>query len=420
VKILLSAYACEPDKGSEPGVGWNVARALARSHEVWVLTRANNRAAIERELARAPMPGLHGVYYDLPPWARWWKWRQRGVHLYYYLWQMGAVIAARRLHREVRFDLVHHVTFAKYWTPSLVSLLGVPFLWGPVGGGESIPFTFRRDIGPRGVLVEALRDLGRWLGEHDPLVRLTARRSAIALASTPDTARRLRMLPIRRVHILSQLGLPTEELDALACQPLPADDPVRFLSIGSLCWWKGFHLGLQAFAKADVLHAEYWIVGDGPERARLQRLAAALGVAPRVRFWGALARADVLRKLAESHVLVFPGLRESGGAACLEAMAAGRPVICLSLGGLAVQVTEDVGFAVPAHDPDQSVRDMAEAMRHLAYDEHLRQRMGGAGKDRCRERYCSEDKAVLFDRVYRDVVGETGTFGFVDGVINST
>jgi hypothetical protein len=76
--VLLSAYACEPGKGSEPGIGWNLARHLAEHHEVWVLTRTNNRPAIEAELARNPVPGLHFVYHDLPPWARFWKRGQRG------------------------------------------------------------------------------------------------------------------------------------------------------------------------------------------------------------------------------------------------------------------------------------------------------------------------------------------------------
>ncbi|MGB8801257.1 MAG: hypothetical protein WCC97_11250, partial [Candidatus Acidiferrales bacterium] len=62
LKILLSAYACEPDKGSEPGVGWNHVKQAARFHDVWVLTRSNNRASIERALATEPMPNVHWIY----------------------------------------------------------------------------------------------------------------------------------------------------------------------------------------------------------------------------------------------------------------------------------------------------------------------------------------------------------------------
>jgi hypothetical protein len=150
MKVLLSAYACEPGKGSEPGVGWNMAQALARHHEIWVLTRANNRLAIERELARVARPTLHFAYYDLPVWARWWKRRTRGVQLYYYLWQIGVYRVAQRLHRAIGFDLIHHATFGKYWVPSVLSLLPVPFVWGPVGGAESAPKAFWGHFSLRG------------------------------------------------------------------------------------------------------------------------------------------------------------------------------------------------------------------------------------------------------------------------------
>ena len=179
LRVLISAYACEPYKGSEPGVGWNVAREVAKHHEVWVLTRANNRTVIETELLRNPVPGLHFVYFDLPRWARWWKRGRRGLHVYYYLWQLGAYSVARRLHQEVRFDLTHHVTFVKYWAPSLLVLLPIPLIWGPVGGGESAPLAYRRDFSIRGKIHEIARDLARALSERDPLVCLTARRSAM-------------------------------------------------------------------------------------------------------------------------------------------------------------------------------------------------------------------------------------------------
>src|SRR6266511_405878 len=90
LKVLISVYACEPDKGSEPGVGWNWVKQIARFHEVWAITRANNRDPIERELAKQPMPNVRWVYFDLPKWSRFWKKGPRGVHLYYYLWQIGA------------------------------------------------------------------------------------------------------------------------------------------------------------------------------------------------------------------------------------------------------------------------------------------------------------------------------------------
>jgi len=366
LKVLLSAYACEPGAGSEPGVGWNLARYLAEHHEVWVLTRANNRELIEAELARNPIRGLHFVYHDLPSWARSWKRGQRGVQLYYYLWQLTAIPLVRRLHREVRFDVAQHATFVKYWAPSALAFLrGVPFVWGPVGGGESAPLAFWPTFGLRGIVYEVGRTLARFLGEWDPLVRITARRASLGLAVTSETATRLKRLGVKRVEIMSQVALPVEELGLLSQVPLPPKEPVRFLSVGRLLHWKGFHLAIRAFAQSGVKEAEYWFVGEGPEQRRLEALARRLGVADRVRFLGKLPREKVLEVLAQVHALIHPSLHESGGWVVMESIAAGRPVICLDLGGPSMQVTESVGFKIAAQTPEQAVRDIAKAMRLL-------------------------------------------------------
>ena len=96
LRILLSAYACEPNKGSEPGIGWRWALGLAHAgHEVWVITRANNAGAIEHALAGRRNAGLQFIYYDLPGWARGWKRGARGVRTYYVLWEWGRLPARR-------------------------------------------------------------------------------------------------------------------------------------------------------------------------------------------------------------------------------------------------------------------------------------------------------------------------------------
>ncbi len=404
MKVLLSAYACEPGKGSEPGVGWNAVRALAHRHEVWVLTRANNRRVIEDALSREPLPRAYFVYYDLPPWARWWKRGPIGVQIYYYLWQLGIYPVARALHSNVGFDLTHHVTFGKYWAPSLLCLLPVPFVWGPVGGGESAPRPFWRDFSRRGKLFETFREAARWCGEHDPLVRLTARRSALALAKAEDTAVRLRCLGAGDVEVFSEGGLLMADLSHLVRCPEPPNEPIRFCNVGRLLHLKGFHLGLRAFARAGIPGAEYWIIGDGPERRRLEAEARALGVADRVRFWGWLSHAETLRRLEETHVLVHPTLHDSGGGVTLEAMASGRPVICLDLGGPSAQVVDGTGVKVAARDPDQAVRDLARAMRRVADDPAMRKRMGAAGRRRSREAYAWEGQGPILDAFYRRAV----------------
>jgi glycosyltransferase involved in cell wall biosynthesis len=406
MKILISAYACQPKEGSEPGIGWNLVKQIAKYHEVWVLTRLNNEVLIKTELAKNPIPKLHFVYLDIWGWSKLWKPGEVGkeVRIHYYLWQIKAYFEARRLHKEIGFDLLHHLTYGQYSAPTFLSFLPVPLIWGIVGGGESSPKSFRANLSLRGKVYEILRDLSRSIGERDPFVSLTAKRCALALATTEDTAKRLRALNAKQIDVVGQCGLTTEEIEFLSNLSLTSSNPVKFISIGRLLHWKGFHLGLEAFARAQIKEAEYWIVGSGPERERLENLSKNLGILSQVKFWGKLSRNKTFEKLGDSHVLVHPSLHDSGGFVCIEAMAAGRPVICLDLGGPATQVTKETGFKVPARIPEQTVTDLAEAMITLAADRDLLKRMGKAGQTRVKETYNWNVKGELFAQLYEQIL----------------
>ncbi|HUG17198.1 MAG TPA: glycosyltransferase [Thermomicrobiales bacterium] len=378
----MSAYSCQPDRGSEPGLGWNIACEVARYHEVWVLTRRNNARAIDERLRRDPCPSLRCVYIDLPRWALFWKRGQLSTQVYYYVWQFLVYFAARRLQRQERFDVVHHVTFARYWSPSLLALLPVPFVWGPLGGGESAPRSFVREFPAKARVFEAGRDAARAIARCDPLLRLTARRAAVAFASTPDTCRRVEALGVRNIRLRSIVAIGEDDLAALQTDRAAQPATFRFVSIGRLMYWKGVHLTIRAFAAARLDNAELWIVGDGPDRTSFEQLARDLDVDASVRFLGALPHGSTLDILRDCHVLLHPSLHDQAPTVCIEAMAAGLPVICLDIGGPAVQVNDSCGIRVAATDPAQTVSTIATAMSSLRTDHERRQRMSRAAVER--------------------------------------
>jgi glycosyltransferase involved in cell wall biosynthesis len=407
MKILMSAYSCEPGQGSERGVGWNVVREIANYHEVWVLTRPDeSKEAIEAELARNPVPNLHFIYFTLPIWSDGWRWGASGaMQIHYYLWQIQAYFVARRLHQEIGFDLVQHVTFGNYWTPSFLALLPVPFIWGPVGGGEPAPQSFWSDFGLKAKIYEFVRGLACGVGEINPLVRMTAAKSAIALVTCRETEARLRRLGAKSIEtVYGQTGLNQEELTQLGNLPTePSNVPIRFVSIGRLLHWKGFHLGLEAFAAAKLENSEYWVIGTGAEAEKLEALTQKLGISDRVKFLGKLSREETLQALGNCHVLVHPSLHDFSPTVCLEAMAAGRPVICLDLGGPGVQITEETGIRVLAEQRDRAISDISQAMLRLATDKKLRIAMGTAGKTLVSRFYSWQAKGKHLTKIYQDI-----------------
>ena len=405
MKVLLSAYACEPGRGTELGVGWNTAWEIAKFHEVWVLTRPDDgREAIEATLKLTPNPNLHFVYFTLPILGGFWRWGPIAYLVHYYLWQVQAYFVARRLHQKIGFDVAHHVTFVRHSTPSFLAFLPIPFIWGPVGGGESAPDPFWRDFSFKNKVYEVLRSLARGFGEADPFARLTAQRSAVVRVTTEDTAVRVRAMGATKVEVFPEASLTEEEILRLIQCGTTNPSATRFISMGRLLHWKGFHLGLRAFAKAKLADAEYLVLGNGPDRQRLETLAQELGIEQQVKFCNRLPREEALQKLGSCTALVHPSLHDSGGWVCLEAMAAGRPVICLDLGGPSLQVTSETGFKVPAQDPEQAVQGLAEAMICLAKDPDLQVRMGLAGQQRVKEFYNWETRGALISKFYQDVV----------------
>jgi len=406
MKTLMSAYSCEPGRGSEPGIGWNTVREVAKYHQVWVLTRPDeSKTEIEAELTRNSVPNLHFVYFTLPIWGSGWRWGQSGaMQVHHYLWQIQAYFVARKLHRQIGFDVIHHVTFAKYSSPSFLSFLPVPFVWGPLAGGESAPSEFWQDFNCKAKVYETARNLARFLGELDPFVRFTAKRSTVIQATTQETAQQLYKMGVENVEVVAAIGLPQKDINFLSDYSIPDANPIRFISIGRLLHWKGFHLGLRAFASANLPNAEYWILGDGAEFNQLELLAENLGIAQRVKFWGKLSREETLKKLRDCHVLVHPSLHDSGGWVCLEAMAAGRPVICLDLGGPAVQVTPENGFKVLPSNPKQAVEDIAFSMTQLVKNPQMRIDMGEAGRQLVCEKYSWQNRGERLSQLYQQII----------------
>lgn len=407
LKVLISAYACEPDKGSEPAVGWNWAMQMQRNHDVWVLTRRNNREPIERIGAQGAT--ISWIYVDLPKWLRFWKRGGRGVQLYYYLWQIAAYFEGRRLCRKHRFDIIHHITFGKYWVPSFPGLLPAPFVFGPVGGGESTPRGFMATYSLRGRIYECSRDIGRRCASLDPFLRLAIRRASLLLGTTEETARQLRRLGAAKVIVHPQFAMNQEEMRFFAGFPLRQERPFRLISIARLLHWKGTHLAIRAFAEFinKCPEGEYWIINTGPEMDRLKKLASELGVADKVVFWGKLPTLkDVYEKLAASDVLVHPALHEAFGAVCLEAMAAGRPVICLDIGGPALQVTNETGFRATSRSPALAIGELASAMKQLYDDPDLRLRMGQACRERVRRDFSWEEYGKWMNERYLEIASK--------------
>jgi glycosyltransferase involved in cell wall biosynthesis len=407
MKILLSAYSCRPCQTSEPGIAWRtIHQALSDGHEVWAVVE---RSEYEKEtleyLAKHPLPGFHPVFFQLPTLLVK-SIRRAGMShaVYYHWWQHKLLRVAAELHRQVGFDLAHHITFGRYWSPSGVRNLGVPFVWGPVGAAESAPPSFVSELPLRERVFELIRDNVRALATKDRALCDTARAATIGIGVTRESCEALRKLGVRRVEQLPQVALSDEELAFFDRFSPPPDGPFRAICVGRLLHWKGFHLAIRAFGlfAKDNPEAELWIINEGPFQRELERTAAQAGITSRVRFFGHLpSYTEVLAKLAQAHVLMHPALHEAFGNVCLEALAAGRPVICLDIGGPASQVTPETGFAAPATTPAEAVEAMASFLARIAGNRALLASMSAKARARVREKFTMRIMGAAINLFYQ-------------------
>jgi glycosyltransferase involved in cell wall biosynthesis len=366
LRVLVSAFACEPGEGSEPGAGWEWSIAAAENHDVWLLTRSNNLDAVRAALAERPELACTVVGYDLPaPWPRVKKRVPGGTHLYYVAWQIAVARVARRLHDEVRFDVLHHITWSTDWLPAGVARIDdVPFVWGPIGGATRTPWRHWRWFGARGVAAEAARAV-----MIPAMRRLTARRNfaraSLVLAQNPDE---LRLVPP---------GVSVVVEPHIALRSTDADDPPpragRRVAVfaGRALYWKGLRVAVATMAQPDAAGWELHVYGDGPDLGPARKLARALGVEERVHFYGKVERRRVLASIAGADALLFPSFHDAAGWIVAEAVAADCPVVCLDVGGPPV-IAGDDGLTVSTHTADlpgafaRRLRELPTTRRHGA------------------------------------------------------
>jgi glycosyltransferase involved in cell wall biosynthesis len=360
VKVLLSAYACEPGKGSEQEVGLRVLLAAASRHDVWVLTRQNNIGPLVDFLAGnplAPRIRLHGIDSGGPA-GRLKGVGKVGLHLYYDAWQRLAGRAAAELDRQVNFDLVHHATFATYWTRAGVTGLGKPMVWGPVGGAVPTPARLLPELGAAGLWEEAWREAVRRVALMRPSVRAAMAAATVCLAQNRRTARRLRHPNVSVLPNALTVRLP----------PLPSPEPRSsdVAVVGRLIPLKGGPLAVRAFRHVQHPDSVLRVFGDGPDRERIRRAAERWGLRDRVDLVGNLPRDELLPRLRRCGVLLYPSFHDEAGLGVAEALSLGVPVVCLDNSGPAEVVrwfpTGHAALVRPS-TPEATARRLAAAVQ---------------------------------------------------------
>ncbi|HEY6872886.1 MAG TPA: glycosyltransferase [Geobacteraceae bacterium] len=413
-KLLVSAYGCEPNKGSEQGVGWHWVLEMAKTEELWVITRSNNRQGIESGLPPEFAGRAHFIYYDLPERLRWFKRKEKGLYLYYALWQWGAYRRAKQLANEIRFDYCLHLTFGSMWMPTFMYKLPIPFIWGPVGGGESVPFRFIRTLPLRGRITQYARRMLIRGAALNPLFASPARAARAIIARTDDSKAAFPLKYRHKVRVMLETGMSEDVLQRYqASVTRSSDTNLHLVYVGRLVAIKNVATAIRAFASLPngYAHLCLTIVGDGPLLDELKELAQQLGVIDRVCFVGTVSQEEAIRTLRLSHICLFPSLKEGGTWSLMEAMAVGLPVICLDTSGMHIITDESCAIRIPVTTPAEATLKMSEAIKLLADSPALRKKMGDSGRLRISEFFSWSSKGLFIQELLAELDGQSSARG---------
>ncbi|MFI1076051.1 glycosyltransferase family 4 protein [Streptomyces puniciscabiei] len=414
--VVLVAFACDPTRGSEPAIGWGWAEALAkRGHTVDVLTHPefDNEQNIKQRVAELGEAGERIRVHVVPlPRTPSWTGLLPGFMSdmaqevkRYDGWQRQALAYARSQGLG-HADLVHHVSYGSLQGGSALRRLGPPLVFGPVGGGQVAPHSHRRFMGTA-YWQEAVRTV-LWVRclSRRPSCRRTLREAAVVLTTNRDTERLARRLSRTATRLMLADGIQETLIRGPGeVRSAPPVRPPTVLWVGRLHPRKTPELAVRAIARlrTELPDVRLVILGDGPLRQPLERLAHRLGVGESVEFRGLLPRAQVFQACDEADVFLMTSLRDSSSTQTLEAWARGLPVVHLGHHGISDFSAPGGAVSVPLGSPADLPQRIASALSAVIDGRHTRHCMERAALEWARKHTWTA-KAETAEEIYRAIL----------------
>lgn len=399
MNILLLAYACEPNRGSEPGIGWKWALQLARDpkRDVYVLTRKNNQDVIDSYWVLNQKPAnLHFYYIDLGKVCMWAKHHGMLVNIYYALWLKKASEYAKVINKEIHFDVAHHITFGVFRDASMLYKLNIPYVIGPLGGGDYTPEGLMGLYSWRGKVYEGLRKLANKVSLLNPYLIRTFNHAMLILSKTEDTKHLIKRWKDKTVVKL-EIGIASVENDVY-------DEKVnQFLYVGRFIELKGIYLILEAFKKYHQQDPEsqLLLIGEGPLQGYIKSFRNDNDLTDSITVLPWMLQTQLHEHYRKSRALLFPSLHDSSGNVVLEALSNGLPVICLDCGGPASVKGKDLSLLTVDTDGKgvQEVVDSLVEKMDMLQDKEVLQKESEASLQRAKDFLWDHTVYELYDRI---------------------
>lgn len=405
LKILISAYACSPVRGSEPGMAWNIIYEIGKYHEVHVITEEFKwKKDIEDRLHNEPQLNENLRFYFI------YKRRNRTLrkiwppsyYWFYKQWQRKAYTLSMEIDKKEQFDLVHQLNMIGFREPGyLWKFKNKPVVWGPVGGFAQMRLPFLKSLNLNDMIYYSGRNILNLIQMNFSIrVMRMANRATIILSSTNDAKSGLFKYYNRESVLINETGAKKNHKNLNQFDK----DSFNIVWVGRMIGLKALPLALYALAalSPDVFF-KFHIVGGGPNLIRWKKLSERLGISSKCIFYGELPYVETQNIISAATILLFTSLQEGTPHVVLEALSYGIPVICHDANGHGDVINSKCGIKVSMISPMRSIEDFSQAIFKLYTNRGLLNQLSVGSLERAHE-LSWENKGLQICALYEDAL----------------
>ncbi|MDF4201843.1 glycosyltransferase family 4 protein [Maribacter sp. SA7] len=369
-KILISAYACSPIKGSEEGRGWNWALGLAEiGYNVYCVTNFDDKDYIEEEVKRLNLPNLHIEFVKLA-WGldeKLFDPNKKSVYLHYYLWKKKASNRVLDLHKQHNFDIAHHVSYGSIQQGScLYKLENCKIIFGPVGGGQMALPIFKQYFG-NAWTTEIIRGwVSKFLLLFSTSLHRTLKKATYIISTNGETKMLLdesEFSDSSKSRLTDIYAIP-KSYNNLEFIERSEHKVLNIIWIGRVIPRKGLNLSLHAlsFVPKNIPY-KLTIVGGGKSSKLIEKWIKEYNLdSSKIEVLGKVPFAEVDKEYRKADIMLFCSMRDTSGTQIMEAMAYSLPLVVLNISGARNLVPENCAIKIDPSEGDGTAKDIAKAI----------------------------------------------------------
>lgn len=409
--VLINAYACSPNMGSEPGMAWNWCVNLAKYCELHIITEGEFRDKIEAVLPTLPQGNnMHFYYNPVSDEIRKMCWNQGDWRFYKYYreWQWKTYIMAEEIIKQHDIDIVHQLNMIGFREPGyLWEIENKPFVWGPIGGLKQFPNSYLEGSGIKMKLFNRIKNIVNiYQIKHDKRVNQALKKADLLICSIPDSYNVIKRYKGLNSIIIPETGCFIDDKAIRRNREEKANGDFKLLWVGKFDFRKQLNIALATMAKLkDKSNIKLIICGSGSDDqvSYYKQMALKLDIEDNVVWKGNIENSKVKEEMRKSDIFFFTSVSEDTSTVVLEAVSCELPVLCFDTCGMGYVINESVGQKIPLTNPKQSADDFAEKINYLYNNREYLQNLSDGCKQRQKE-LSWDNKAKQMVELYNKVI----------------